>query len=175
MQALTIGEAAAHTGWSARMLRYLEAVGLVLPTRTQGGYRVYGDHELQQLRDLRLLREQYGIELGAPGRRVRRLDEYLTVVRGLLTDEVTTFTGEWFQLVDARCAPAPVQRPLPLLVGATEPRMLRLAARYANEWNHWSGWWSSRRSTPQAAGSSGNSSSLMMWNSSVIKLSNSER
>ncbi len=63
MQALTIGEAAAHTGWSARMLRYLESVGLVLPTRTQGGYRVYGDHELQQLRDLRLLREQYGIEL----------------------------------------------------------------------------------------------------------------
>ena len=63
MQALTIGEAAAHTGWSARMLRYLESVGLVLPTRTQAGYRVYGDHELQQLRDLRLLREQYGIEL----------------------------------------------------------------------------------------------------------------
>jgi DNA-binding transcriptional MerR regulator len=63
MQALTIGEAAAHTGWSARMLRYLESVGLVLPTRTRAGYRVYGDHELQQLRDLRLLREQYGIEL----------------------------------------------------------------------------------------------------------------
>jgi DNA-binding transcriptional MerR regulator len=63
MQALTIGEAAAHTGWSARMLRYLEAVGLVVPTRTQAGYRVYGDHELQQLRDLRLLREQFGIEL----------------------------------------------------------------------------------------------------------------
>ena len=63
MQALTIGEAAAHTGWSARMLRYLETVGLVVPTRTQAGYRVYGDHELRQLTDLRLLREQYGIEL----------------------------------------------------------------------------------------------------------------
>jgi DNA-binding transcriptional MerR regulator len=45
MQALTIGEAAAHTGWSARMLRYLESVGLVVPTRTRGGYRVYGDSE----------------------------------------------------------------------------------------------------------------------------------
>ncbi|MDX6399061.1 MAG: MerR family transcriptional regulator, copper efflux regulator [Gaiellaceae bacterium] len=63
MQALTIGEAAAHTGWSARMLRYLETVGLVVPTRTRAGYRVYGDAELLQLRDLRLLRERFGIEL----------------------------------------------------------------------------------------------------------------
>jgi alkanesulfonate monooxygenase SsuD/methylene tetrahydromethanopterin reductase-like flavin-dependent oxidoreductase (luciferase family) len=32
----------------------------------------------------------------------------------------------------------PLQWPLPLLVGATEPRMLRLAAGYAIVWNHWS-------------------------------------
>jgi MerR family copper efflux transcriptional regulator len=59
----TIGEAAAHTGWSARMLRYLETVGLVLPTRTEAGYRVYGEAELEQLRDLRLLRERFELEL----------------------------------------------------------------------------------------------------------------
>ena len=63
MQALTIGEAAARTGWSARMLRYLESVGLVVPSRTTAGYRVYGDAELLQLRDLRLLREQFRLEL----------------------------------------------------------------------------------------------------------------
>ena len=63
MQALTIGEAAAQTGWSARMLRYLESVGLVVPSRTDAGYRVYGDPELLQLRDLRALREQFGLEL----------------------------------------------------------------------------------------------------------------
>ena len=59
----TIGEAAAHTGWSARMLRYLETVGLVVPTRTETGYRVYGEAELEQLRDLRLLRERFELEL----------------------------------------------------------------------------------------------------------------
>jgi MerR family copper efflux transcriptional regulator len=59
----TIGEAAAHTGWSARMLRYLETVGLVVPTRTEAGYRVYGESELGQLRDLRLLRERFELEL----------------------------------------------------------------------------------------------------------------
>ncbi len=63
MQALPIGEAAAQTGWSARMLRYLESVGLVVPMRTNAGYRLYGDAELIQLKDLKLLREQFGLEL----------------------------------------------------------------------------------------------------------------
>jgi MerR family transcriptional regulator, copper efflux regulator len=64
MQALTIGEAAAETGWSARMLRYLESVGLVVPARTRGGYRSYGLRELNQLRALRDLRERFSVELG---------------------------------------------------------------------------------------------------------------
>ena len=63
MQALPIGEAAAQTGWSARMLRYLESVGLVVPMRTNAGYRLYGDVELRQLKDLKHLRQQFGLEL----------------------------------------------------------------------------------------------------------------
>ena len=63
MESLTIAAAAARTGWSARMLRYLESVGLVVPARTQSGYRLYGDSELRQLEQLRLLRERFGIEL----------------------------------------------------------------------------------------------------------------
>ncbi len=56
MQALTIGEAAVQTGWSARMLRYLETASLVVPERTRSGYRLYGLRELNQLRSLRDLR-----------------------------------------------------------------------------------------------------------------------
>jgi MerR family copper efflux transcriptional regulator len=63
VEALTIAGAAAGTGWSARMLRYLETVGLVVPARTPAGYRIYGNAELLQLRQLKLLREQFGIEL----------------------------------------------------------------------------------------------------------------
>ena len=63
MEALTVGEAAAQTGWSARMLRYLETVGLVVPARTAAGYRIYGTAELLQLRQLKLLRERFRIEL----------------------------------------------------------------------------------------------------------------
>jgi MerR family copper efflux transcriptional regulator len=63
VDALTVGEAAARTGWSARMLRYLEASGLVEPQRTKAGYRLYGLRELNQLRSLRELRRRFGVEL----------------------------------------------------------------------------------------------------------------
>jgi len=82
--------------------------------------------------------EQYGLELGSPGQRVRRLEEYLQVVRSLLTEDVTTFVGGWYSLTDARCEPKPVQRPLPILVGAKGERMMGVVARQADAWNRWS-------------------------------------
>ena len=63
MDGLAIGAAARRTGWSARMLRYLEANGLVVPTRTSGGYRQYGLRELNQLQALRDLRKRFAVEL----------------------------------------------------------------------------------------------------------------
>jgi DNA-binding transcriptional MerR regulator len=63
MDALTVGEAARRTGWSARMLRYLEEHGLVLPERTPAGYRLYGLRELNQLRSLKELRRRFALEL----------------------------------------------------------------------------------------------------------------
>jgi DNA-binding transcriptional MerR regulator len=82
MQPLTVGEAAARTGWSARMLRYLESVGLVVPARTPAGYRLYGETELQQLRELRQLREHFGLELDevAFAARLRREPELRTAL-----------------------------------------------------------------------------------------------
>ncbi len=64
MDGLTVGEAARRTGWSPRMLRYLERSGLVLPRRSAGGYRLYGVRELNQLRSLRDLRRRFGVEIG---------------------------------------------------------------------------------------------------------------
>src|SRR5438132_11206616 len=63
MPALTINEAAATTGWSARMLRYLERVGLVVTPRSSGGYRVYGAAEVQRLRTLRELIDAHDVGL----------------------------------------------------------------------------------------------------------------
>jgi MerR family transcriptional regulator, copper efflux regulator len=63
MDALTIHEAATTTGWSPRMLRYIERVGLLEPARSPAGYRLYGPPELQRLRTLRELLSAHGISL----------------------------------------------------------------------------------------------------------------
>ena len=70
----TVGAAATETGWSARMLRYLEEHDLVVPRRTASGYRLYGLAELNRLRSLKELRAAYGVELSdlAFARRLRR-------------------------------------------------------------------------------------------------------
>jgi MerR family copper efflux transcriptional regulator len=62
MDALTIHEAAETTGWSARMLRYIERTGLVTPARSSARYRLYGPAELQRLRTLKELLA--GFDLG---------------------------------------------------------------------------------------------------------------
>jgi len=67
VDALTIHEAAETTGWSSRMLRYVEQLGLVEPRRSTKGYRLYGPEELQRLRTLRELLERHGIALAEVG------------------------------------------------------------------------------------------------------------
>jgi probable F420-dependent oxidoreductase len=79
----------------------------------------------------------YGIELEPPGRRVGRFEEAIQIVRSMLSDESTTFHGSCYNLTEAPCDPKPVQSPLPILVGTRSPRMLRITARYADQWNTW--------------------------------------
>ena len=73
MDALTINEAAQTTGWSPRMLRYVEQAGLLELRRSAGGYRLYGPAALQRLRTLRelLARFHVGIAEMAFARRLR--------------------------------------------------------------------------------------------------------
>jgi MerR family copper efflux transcriptional regulator len=67
VDALTINEAAETTGWSARMLRYIESIGLVEPDRSSSGYRLYGPAELQRLSTLRELLDRHVLDLGEVG------------------------------------------------------------------------------------------------------------
>lgn len=60
---MRIGAAARHTGWSPRMMRYVESAGLVVPGRTSSGYRAYGLKELNQLRSLRELLRRWDVDL----------------------------------------------------------------------------------------------------------------
>src|SRR5579884_1639832 len=99
MADVTVGEAAARTGWSARMLRYLEAAGLVVPRRTPSGYRLYGLRELNQLRALRELRSRFVLELSdlAFEARLRREPELRRAVDGWFAGAADASWVEWEQ------------------------------------------------------------------------------
>ena len=80
----------------------------------------------------------YGIEYSTVKGRLDRLDEACAVITSLLRNERTTFAGQHYTLVDAPLEPKPVQARLPLLIGGGgEKRTLKIAARWANEWNVW--------------------------------------
>jgi len=89
MQALTINEAATTTGWSARMLRYVEQAGLVEPARSVAGYRLYGPAELQRLRTLKELLAGFDISLSdvAFAARIDSDDALRTAVADWLSDQ----------------------------------------------------------------------------------------
>jgi DNA-binding transcriptional MerR regulator len=103
MQGLTVQEAAATTGWSPRMLRYLEHVGLLPTPRTASGYRVYGAAELQRLRSLRELLGTYDLGLAdvAFAKRLHDHPELADAVAGWLEAWVkprppqTVSTSDW--------------------------------------------------------------------------------
>lgn len=79
----------------------------------------------------------YGIDLLDAKDRVDRFEEAIQIVRSLLVNDSTTFAGKHFSIIDAPCQPRPIQSPLPILVGTGGPRMSRITAMHADEWNTW--------------------------------------
>jgi F420-dependent oxidoreductase-like protein len=81
---------------------------------------------------------QYGIQFGTTGERLARLDEACQLIKRLYTEEAASFDGRYYQLEQATLEPKPLQRPLPLLIGGGGEKVtLKIAARYADEWNVW--------------------------------------
>ncbi|HEX5500888.1 MAG TPA: TIGR03560 family F420-dependent LLM class oxidoreductase, partial [Thermomicrobiales bacterium] len=80
--------------------------------------------------------EAYGFAFPSARERVDRFAEALEIWDLLQREERVTYLGKHYRLIDAPFAPKPLQRPrLPLLVGGSGPRMLRLTARHADAWN----------------------------------------
>jgi F420-dependent oxidoreductase-like protein len=80
----------------------------------------------------------YGIDLLDVRSRLDHLEEACEVITSLVNNPTTTFNGRHYRLTDAPCEPKPVRGRLPLLVGGRgERRTMRIAARFADEWNSW--------------------------------------
>ena len=78
----------------------------------------------------------FGYDFPGIGTRLDMLDEATQIIRGLLTQERTTFHGTHFRVENASCLPPPVQERLPIWIGGVgERKTLRLVARHADGWN----------------------------------------
>jgi alkanesulfonate monooxygenase SsuD/methylene tetrahydromethanopterin reductase-like flavin-dependent oxidoreductase (luciferase family) len=70
-----------------------------------------------------------------PRERVDRFTEFLELSDTILRNPSTTWSGDFYQAVDARSIPGPVQEPRPpFVIAANGPRALRLAARHGDGW-----------------------------------------
>ena len=79
----------------------------------------------------------YGVDLLEGKDRVDRFEEAIQIIKSMLTHNRTSFAGQHFSITDAPCQPQPVQTPLPIMVGTGGPRMSKITARFADEWNTW--------------------------------------
>lgn len=79
--------------------------------------------------------EGYGIPFEPPATRLRRLAEYVEVIRLLWTSDVADYKGEFFTLTQGYCNPKPLQQRPRIWIGASGEKALKVAGRLGDGWN----------------------------------------
>jgi F420-dependent oxidoreductase-like protein len=79
----------------------------------------------------------YGIELPPVKQRLDRFEEAVQVIKGLLTNDHFSFSGDYYTITNAPMNPKRADLPI-LIGGGGEKRTMKIAAKYADEWNIWS-------------------------------------
>jgi probable F420-dependent oxidoreductase len=73
-----------------------------------------------------------GIQFDESALRVNRFEEAVHIIKAAFRMQPMTFSGRHYRVSDYQGFPAPVQAPLPLMIGGGGARILRLAGREAN-------------------------------------------
>ena len=66
--------------------------------------------------------------------RAKRIEEQVEVLRRLWTEDLVTYKGAFHTITDVGLNPVPVQRPIPIWLGAFEPPAVERAGRIADGW-----------------------------------------
>ena len=77
----------------------------------------------------------YGYEFPDAPTRVTQLVETLEICTRMWTQDKASYRGKHYRIADEVSSPQPVQKPLPLWIGGTKPRVMRIAAKYAHWFN----------------------------------------
>jgi alkanesulfonate monooxygenase SsuD/methylene tetrahydromethanopterin reductase-like flavin-dependent oxidoreductase (luciferase family) len=80
--------------------------------------------------------EMFGLRYPDNAERVAMYKEAVEVADLLLRNEVTTYSGQFYQLNDAPFRPSPLQTPRPpFTLAAHAPKMIKIIAPHAQRWN----------------------------------------
>jgi len=77
----------------------------------------------------------YGYPFPDGPTRVTQLIETLEICTRMWRERRATFHGKHYRIDDALCSPKPTQKPLPIWIGGSKPRVMRAAARFAHAFN----------------------------------------
>jgi len=75
----------------------------------------------------------YGYDFPDAPVRVTQMVETLEICTRLWKDERASYTGKYYRVENAVASPKPKQSPMPIWIGGTMPRVMRIAAK----WAHW--------------------------------------
>ena len=77
----------------------------------------------------------YGYDFPDAPTRVTQMVETLEICTRMWKEERATYRGKHYRIKAALCSPKPLQDPLPIWIGGSKPRVMRVAARFAHAFN----------------------------------------